>query len=365
MRTVIPFGDPKAQKKWSSSLWVETHKKSYWERKFITTGDNSPVQRLTELEGGPSDRVSYDLSVQLRGKPVYGDDRLQGKAENLKFYSDEVIIDQMRKSVSAGGRMTRKRTAHNLRATGRERLTDYWAKFLDEIIFIYLSGARGINQDYIEGTDWAGHAGNAIQAPDTAHILYAGSATSKSSLATSDKMNRAAIERACVKAEMMRALDPSMANMMPVMIGGESHYVAVMSKFDEYNLRNSDTGGWLEIQKAAASAEGRKNPIFTGGLGMINNVVLHSHESVIRFDDYGAGSNVKAARSLFLGRQAGVIAYGTKGGRRFDWQEETQDHGNEPVVASGTILGVKKSRFNNRDFGVLAIDSAATDPNAA
>ena len=70
-----------------------------------------------------------------------------------------------------------------------------------------------------------------------------------------------------------------------------------------------------------------------------------------------------AGRALFLGKQAGVVAYGTKKGLKFDWQEETKDFGNEPTVASGTICGVKKSRFNNRDFGVIAIDAAAADPN--
>ena len=97
---------------------------------------------------------------------------------------------------------------------------------------------------------------------------------------------------------------------------------------------------------------------------MINNVVLHSHESAIRFSDYGAGANLPAARALFMGRQAGVVAFGSTGGLRFDWSEETQDHGNEPVVAAGIIIGVKKTRFNSKDFGVFAVDTYAVDPNA-
>jgi len=38
---------------------------------------------------------------------------------------------------------------------------------------------------------------------------------------------------------------------------------------------------------------------------------------------------------------------------------------NEPTVIAGTIIGVKKSRFNGTDFGVLSLDTAAKDPNAA
>lgn len=363
--TVIPFGDPKAQKRWSGQLFVDILAKSYFERKFVSTDDNAPIQRLTDLESGAGDKISFDLSVQLRGKPTYGDNRAKGKEEALKFFTDEVVIDQMRHPVSAGGRMTRKRTSHDLRKIAKNRLSDYWAKFIDELHFIYLSGARGINEDFIEATDWTGHATNPIQAPDSGHLIYGGSATSKATLTANDKMSRAVIEKAAVKARMMRALDPSTANMMPVMINGEAHYVCVMTPFQEHDLRTADTAGWLEIQKAAAAAEGRNNPIFKGGLGMINNVVLHSHESVIRFNDYGAGSNVAAARALFLGRQAGVVAYGNgDGGLRYTWQEEVEDYGNEPTVIAGTIIGVKKSRFNGKDFGVLSIDTAAKDPNA-
>ena len=364
MRTVVPYGDPKAVKKWSANLFVDVTKTSYFERKFVGKTENAVIQRKTDLESGPGDRISYDLSMELRGRPTYGDARLKGNEEDLKFYTDEVAIDQLRKSVSAGGRMTRKRQPHDLRMTAKQRLAEYWARFIDEMVFIYVSGARGINEDFVEAVNWAGHANNAIQAPDAGHILFGGDATSKATITSSDYMSRSVIEKAVTKAKMLHATDPKSASMPAISINGEGHYVCVMSPFQEHALRTNDSGGWLEIQKAAAAAEGKANPIFRGGLGMINNCVLHSHVSAIRFNDYGSGTNLPAARALFLGRQAAVIAYGTASGTRFSWKEEVEDYGNEPVVASGTILGIKKSRFNGRDFGVIAIDTYAVDPNA-
>lgn len=362
-QTVIPFGDPKAQKKWSGKLYIETAKKSYFSRKFVGEGENNIIQRKTELDSDAGDKIVYDLSVQLRGKPTQGDNRVKGREESLKFYQDEVAIDQTRHSVSAGGRMTRKRTVHNLRNVAKDRLSDYWSMYIDELHFIYLAGARGMNEDFIEDTDWAGHAQNPIQAPDSEHILFGGDATSKATITTDDGMSRDLIERATVRARMMRATNPQTANMLPVDINGERHYVILMSPFQEHSLR-TDVGnaGWLEIQKAAAGAEGRNNPIFKGGLGMINNAVLHSHESAIRFNDYGAGANLPAARALFMGRQAGVVAYGTAGGLRFMWKEEVDDYGNEPTVVAGTIIGVKKTRFNGKDFGAMALDTYAKNP---
>ena len=361
--TIIPFTDPKAQKKWASTLAVDTMHKGYFQKKFIGKGDNNIIEQKTDLEADAGYEITFDLSVQLRGRPTTGDDRLEGNEESLRFYSDQVKIDQTRRSVSAGGRMTRKVTAHDLRVIAKNRLSDYWAAYMDQLMFIYLSGARGINEDFFEPEDYAGHAGNPIQAPDSEHILYGGDAVSPATISSADKMSRDLIERAVTRARMMRARNPKTANMMPVSVEGEQHYVCVIGAYQEHDLRTS-TGetGWLEMQKAAAGAEGRKSPIFKGGLGMINNVVMHSHESVIRFNNYGAGGDLPASRSLFMGRQAGVLAYGVKSGSRFMWKETMKDFDNEPIVASGTILGFKKTRFNGNDFGVMAIDTYAEQP---
>ena len=362
--TVIAWGDPKAQKAWSTGLAVDQIKKAYFEKKFVGTDENSIIQRKTELESDPGDRVSFDLSVQLRGEATEGDARLEGKEESQKYYTDEVAIDQVRHAVSAGGAMTRKRTNLNLRGNAKRLLSDYWSRFYDELMFIYLSGARGINRDFLFPLDYQGRAGNAIQAPDTGHLLYGGAATSKLSMVAGDKMTTLLIEKAQVKSTMLQAQDPEAANMVPVNIDGEEHYVCVMNPFQAHDLRTAAGSTWIDIQKAAAAAEGRNNPIFKGGLGMVKNVVLHEHRNAIRFSDYGAGSNVAAGRALFLGRQAGVVAYGTQGGLRWSWKEEMKDYDNEPTVAAGAIFGIKKARFNSRDFGVLSLDTACVDPNA-
>jgi len=364
-QTIFGKNDPKTQKKWSAALAVDQAKKSYFEKKFIGEGDNAVIQRKTELETAPGDRISFDLSVQLRGQATEGDARLEGKEEQLRFYTDEVMIDQTRHAVSAGGQMTRKRTSINLRQTAKNRLSDYWSMFMDELTFIYLSGARGINPDFNFPLAWNGRAGNALQAPDAAHTLYGGDATQKSDLVAADKMSRELIERAEVKATMLQAQDPESANMVPVSIEGEDRYICIMSPFQAHDLRMGSTGGeWLDIQKAAAAAEGSSNRLFKGGLGMIGGVVLHKHRNAIRFNDFGSGNDVSAGRALFMGRQAGVIAYGTSGGMRWSWKEKMKDYDNEPTVAAGSIFGCKKTRFNNQDFGVLSLDTAATDPNA-
>ena len=361
-QTVVPWGHPSAKKIWSAQLLKETLAKKYWQR-FIGTSDADVIQQKNDLESDTGDRVSFDLSVLLRGEATVGDDRVEGKEESLRFYSDEVIVDQVRKGVSAGGKMTRKRIVHNLRRVARNRLSDYFRAWVDNLIFMYLSGARGINADF-DGFPLAytGHAGNAFRAPDTDHLKYGGSATAKNNVTSGDVMTRGLVERLSTYAQMLRALNPEAANLLPTTAAGGEHYVLLMSPLQKNTLRSdATTGGWLDIQKAAAAAEGNSSLIFKGGLGMIDDVILHEHKSVIRFSDYGVGVNLPAARALFMGRQAGIIAYGTPNGARFDWVEETKDAGNEAVVYAGNIIGMQKARFNNRDFGVIAVDTYA-DP---
>lgn len=370
-RTVIGVNDPKAVKKYSAFLAVDVGKKSYFNRKMMGVGieAETPLQTLPHLENDAGDNISYDLVMALKMKPIQGDNTLRGNEEDLKMYTDNVYIDQLRGGVNTGGKMTAKRTVHNLRKIARARQSDWWARLFDETIFMYLSGARGVNTDFIEETDFTGYAGNAFAAPDSAHQSYGGDATSKASLDAADTMNLAAIDKLVTRASTMGGGTTGIPRIQPCMIEGEEHYCLVMHPFQVYNLRtNSGAGQWLDIQKAAAAAEGKNNPIFKGGLGMYNNVILHEHRNVIRFSDYGAGSNVAAARALFMGRQAGVVAFGSPGnGLRFDWNEEVEDRGNQVVITTASIFGVKKTRFtigsNSYDFGAIALDTAAADPN--
>jgi len=377
-KTIIGLGDPKAVRKFSAFLAVDVGRTSYFNKKFMGVGveAQTPIQTLPHLENDAGDSISYDLVMQLRMQPVEGDRILEGNEEDLKFYTDSVFIDQARGGVNTGGRMTRKRTIHDLRKVARARQSEWWSRVFDELFFMYLSGARGANADYTYPAGYAGFANNPLVAPDTYHQIFQGGKTKSTITATTngsggDSLTLATIDQALARASVMGGGSSGIPAIEPCMIEGEEHYVCVMHPFQEYAIRtNAATGQWLDIQKAAAAAEGRNNPIFKGNLGLYNNVVLHKHKAVVRFTDYGAGT-VPAARALFMGRQAGVVAFGSPGtDLRFDWHEEARDNGNQAVITTSSIFGVKKTSFTTDDFGkldfgVIAIDSAIGDPSNA
>jgi N4-gp56 family major capsid protein len=364
-QTVIGVNDPKAVRRWATSLATDTEKQSYWSR-FIGTGENNIIERKVELEDEAGDTVQFDLSMRLRGGMTLGDNRVEGSAEALTFYTDEVKIDQARKGASAAGRMSRKRSLHNLRRIARDRTSEYMAQWIDEGFFVYLSGDNdfsAVNQDTVFAQEFAG---NPVQAPDSEHILYAGSAVSKATITAADKMSVAFLERVAVKPKMMNATNPNVVRMSPVTVEGAKRFIVLMSPFQAFDLR-TEVGdlSWSKISQALATSEGRNSPICRGGMGMINNLVLHEHESVRRWNNYGAGGNVRGARALLLARQAGVVAYGSGGnGARMSWVEKLTDADNQVEIYCGVIMGMKKSRFNGMDFATCALDTACRDPNA-
>lgn len=364
-KTIVGLNDPKACNRFATTLATDSAKKSFFTTKMMGEGQDSsmPIQRMTELENDAGEMISFDLSVQLKMEPVYGDDTLENKEEELQFYTDNIYIDQMRGGVNTGGRMTRKRTLHNLRKIARKRQAEWWGRLFDEVIFVYLSGARGVNTGFLVPAGWSGCANNALQTPDADHLLYGGAATTKGTMVATDKMNLALIDKAVGNIESMGGETEEVPAMQPISICGEDHFVCVMNPWQAFDMRrNAATGEWLDVQKAAAAALGKDNPIFKGGMGMHNNVVLQKHKSIVRFTDYGTGA-VEAARALILGEQAGVIAFGSPGsGFRFDWNEESRDNGNQAVITTSSIWGFKKSNFNGIDFGMMALDTAAKKP---
>lgn len=366
-RTIVGVNDPKAVKKYSGLLAFDSSQKSYWNQRFMKAGQEAevPIQILTDLESDAGEQIFFDLLAEMRMTPVEGEDNLEGNEEQQRWYTDSVYIDQSRAGVNTGGRMTRKRTLHNLRQKARMQQSQYWARVMDEQLFMYLSGARGINENFVFPTTYTGRANNAFVAPDSSHRFFGGTATAFNNITSSDKMSLALVDKCITRAQVQGGGATGVPVLQPCKIDGSETFVLVMHTYQEDDLRK-ETGasGWLEIQKAAAGAEGRNSPLFKGSLGMYRGTIMHSHKNVIRFNNAGSGSNVEAARALFLGSQAGVVAFGSPGtGLRFDWNEETRDNGDKVVITTSTIYGAKKVTFTTdeagaQDFGLFSVDTA-------
>lgn len=357
---VTEFGtnDPQTVKLWSKMTFREVLHKM-WFRRLIGTGDQAIIRRETDLERSAGDTIKFDLLRQMTQEGVDGDNPIEGFEEKLTYEQDEVYIDQ-RRIAHAFRRMAQQRTVHGLRTDARANLADRFAELYDFIMFAQLAGKVGNLSNWTISAATAAHAGNTLQDPapagvnDTDHYRSVGA-----------EMTTDVVDILVEKAQTIRPM------CRPSVFEGSEHYVLIMHTRSVTDLRIA-TGSnlWREIL-AAAQIRGDKNPLFTGAMGMWNNVVLHSSPRV----PVTTGSP-DIAHSLFLGANAGVVAWGNAyskldqdgpmGGDNFmSWFERKSDYGNERGVAAGAIFGMKPAVFGAATNGTVRYGMIRHDVQAA
>lgn len=340
---------PLAVKHWSKDLMKEALKKTH-ALKFMGSGANSLCQIKTEMNKEAGDRVRFGLRVQLQGDGVSGDGTLEGNEEALTTYYDEVTIDQLRHAVRSKGKMSEQRVPFSVRAEGRDGLSDWWSDRLDAAFFNQLAGNTAVSDVRYTGMI-------ATAAPDSDHWIVQNQ-TAEASLGASDTFTLSIIDKCIERAETFgkgSADFPDSMPMRPVRIGGEEYYVMFLHPYQITDLRtNTNTGQWLDIQKAAM--QGGKvadNPIFTGALGMYNNTILHAASRI-------PSVQANTRRAVFCGAQAATLAFGQESGKNtYSWKEEYFDYENQLGIAAGTIFGMKDTRFNSKKFGSIVVSTYA------
>ncbi len=351
-----------AVKLWEKILLQEALK-TCWLGKFMGEGQDSIIQTKTQTSKSAGDQITVGLRMQLTGDGVAGDGTLEGNEEALVTYSDAVKIDQLRHAVRSAGKMSEQRVLFNVRNESKNGLRDWWAARIDLWGFNQLCG-NTVQTD----TRYTGM--QAVTAPDSNHQLWSsisGTITADESLASTDIFNLTLIDRAVNRAKTLDVTTAAgLCPIRPVMVEGNEKYVLFLHPHQVTSLRtNTNTGQWLDIQKAAIQGgQISKNPIYTGALAEYNGVVMHETVRVSLGVNSSSGVAVASTRRAVLcGAQAALMAFGQKSGQNtMDWTEETFDYGNQMGVEAGMIAGLKKTRFNSLDFGSLVLSSYAAAP---
>lgn len=346
--TNYPVNDALAVKLWSKKLFQEALKQTYFSR-FMGKGSSSIIQIKDETSKGAGDQITVGLRMQLSGAGVSGDGTLEGNEEALTTYSDAVIINQLRHAVRSAGKMSEQRVPFSVREEARMGLQDWWADRLDTWFFNQLGGNTAVSDIRYTGNQ-------AALAPDADHKVYLNGSADES--ATSTYVFDITVIDKCV--EKAKTLSPMIR---PVKVNGEDKYVMFLHPYQVYNLRtNTNSGQWLDITKAALSgAKESGNMIYNGALGEYNGVILHEATRVPLGVNSSTGAAISTVRrAIFCGAQAGVMAYGKDhAGGEMTWVEELFDYSNQLGVSAGMIAGVKKARFNSKDFGTIVVPTYA------
>lgn len=356
------------------------------------TSPGAPIVRITDLSSSAGDEVTVDIFHQLRQKPVMGDKTIAGKGASLQYASFDLKIDQGRTLVDAGGRMSQKRTKHNLKLTAKTLLSPYYNRLADQIALVHLAGARGdhLDSDWIlplaTDADFNEIMVNSVTPPTWDRHFYGGDATSIASIDTSDKFTLTGVDK------LRLALDEMAFPLQPIQMEGDPmaedspFHVLWVTPRQWYDFWTATSGSdWRTLQ---ANAFERKNnfnhPIFKGDAVMWNGILIKKQPRPIRFNvgtavtvctnTAAAGTTtstaaVRVERAILLGAQALADAYGatggTGGGYYFNMTTETVDHGNREEMSIAWMNGKAKIRFQGtdgriNDHGVMVLDTAVS-----
>jgi len=346
----IGVNSNEAVKLWSRKLAHEAFKTTYFQR-FVGDNSDSLVQELKDAQKGPGDRIRAILRVLLSGDGVLGDQPMEGNEEALTTFTNDLLINQLRHAVRSQGKMSEQRIPFSVREESMNGLRDWWAERFDYAFFNQICGNTA-------QTDlrYTGH--NAAIAPT--RQVWVGGVSNDQGLGSTNTMTLQILDYAYEKATSTPIGTPMLR---PVMVGNEPYYVVFLHPYQVTDLRtNTATGQWLDIQKSAMTGgDVEDNPIFTGALGIYNNMVLHKAYRVTQGVNSSTGAAISTVRRAALcGAQACFLGFGQGHSRnQMEWNEELFDYGNQLGVEGGAIFGLQKNVFNSLDFGCMVISSYA------
>ena len=351
--------DPSTNLLWSKELYRETKKKTV-ATKFIGPTSDSLIQILDDTQKHPGDKITYSLRMQLAGAGVLGFGVLQGQEEAMTFYTNSLLIDNLRHAVKLQGSVSQQRVPWNLMNEAKMALSDWYASRYDVAVLNHLGGNAAQSDGRYTGN-------NPPVAPDANHQVFAGGASSEASLTATNTFTLSLIDQCVARAKTMTPA------IRPVRLSGGEYYLMLLHPYQVQALRKSTTAGdWKDIQMAAMQGgKVEDNPILTGALGMFNGVILHEDARVPYGDntqnslhtDLGApaAGTTNVARGLFCGAQSAVIAFGRNYNwpTKYKWVTQADDYEDQVGVAVGSVFGCVKSTFNGSDFATIVTSTWA------
>lgn len=326
---------------WRKALFADVAKDSYIQSRFVG-GENSIIHRVEDFTADPRDgkgaKVNFGISIKLSGAGIEGDSELEGNEEAITTYDSEVIVNQLRHAVRLTGNMDEYKAAYNMRTDAKEKLKIWWMERIDKELLDKLAGKT------------TSTFSNTPAAPSASRAVFAGGQASEGALTSTMVFDTKVIGAAKQKAKLANP------KVRPVMVDGKARFVMFIHPYQTEDLRRDPV--WNQAQREA-NVRGEENPIFSGALGMYNDVVLHEHEQVYTSTDGSGGAAI--ARASLCGAQAVVLGIGAPK----KWVEKKFDYDNQWGIAAGLVWGCQKVQFNSVDYGVITVATAAAAASTA
>lgn len=359
--------DANRQELWSKELMDDVMRDVENVMQFAGTDSNNVLQISRELAKKKGDTENFSLVARLSGDGVVGGEELEGNEEAMDSFNEQVTIDQIRNGVRLDGKLDAQKVIYDQIKKAREVGRIWLKEFMIRQFFFKAGGVTNTSLTDTNGVTIGGRAlwsNTSAFIPDADELAGIGAryicadASGTASLADSDIMTLDLVEKAATIAKL------ASPQIQPLDVDGENFYVMFLHPLQARDIRLSDD--WKNAQQYAQK-RGDKNPIFGRALGVWSNVILMENEFVPWLDISAAGNSFRGsgtgtdctadcARALLCGRQAVIMAEASNPNALV---VETFDYKDKDGIAVGFLGGYQKTVFNSKEFGVIAVDSAA------
>ena len=347
---------------WSRDVWQSARDQMFVKR-FMGTGQNAVIQRITELtKTERGEQVLMHLVADLVEDGVIGDNEREGNEEAMQSYSQVLNIDLMTHSVRNKGKLSDQRSVINFREMGKSRLSYWLANRVDQLALLTMSG---ISYAYMNN----GKARVGSPFPNLSFAADVSAPSSKRSLMW-DGTSLATSATGSITTGYV----PSYKMIVDLIAYAKEHYVKpLMADGKEYYVLFVAPGTLAALKKdadyqravvAVATKAGTDSPWFTGATVTVDGAVIHEHRLVYTTkgatsgSKWGSGGTINGSRTLLCGAQAlGMADIGTP-----EWFEKEFQYGSQQGINVDKMLGMLKPKFYNlydestEDFGIVACD---------
>ena len=319
----------------------------------VLTGktSNDIVQMRMELGKGEGDKITFGIRLPLTGQGIVGQEPVEGNEEQLRFRDFSTTIEELNHAVDTGGKMEQQRVPYDLMVEGKDGLQEWWVDKLSDYMMAVLCGDTAFS---IGGhTPGTGNTWTAISVPDVGHHMAVNGAdgtavaTAEAALTSADTLDLTFLDRLKQRAEMPYG---TAYKVRPIMSGGRKYWRVILHTYVFDNLRqNTNVAQWGDLLRNANKLQ-------------FPNVEIEYNGLLVSKSERISEISTAIYRNVLLGGQAAVWAWGGAGETKSSvmaFVPYEKDAKRFAMIRGGGIFGMAKTRFEDKDYGIITGSSYA------
>jgi N4-gp56 family major capsid protein len=263
---------------WSAKVYEEAKARMFWMRFMGPEGSGMPIILKSELLTQPGQLINISQIANLSAAGVTGESTLRGNEEKLTLRQVQCSPEWYRHAV-ADTRKAEKQINQDFRMKAQGALSYWMAAKMDTSVWTAarLTSAVGFEAGAVE-------------------IIYGNDAAALNHLDAADDFG---VEEIRQGAAILEANNVPRVS-VPGMPAGEGYYLCFIHPYQAYSLKKDSE--WIANHQNA-SPRGNDNPLFTGALGEIDGVILHSTTQCSLVNNV-ASPVIATARAIMVGQEA-------------------------------------------------------------